>query len=136
MDDCLFCKIAAGKVPADIVYEDGDTVAFLDIRPNNPGHALVIPRVHSPNIYDMSDESLETLMRTVKRVATAVKAGMQADGINISMNNDPAAGQMVFHTHVHIIPRFMDDGHTHWSHKKYEEGESKKVAEKIKRAFS
>ena len=136
MDDCIFCKIAAGQIPADIIYEDGDTVAFLDIRPNNPGHALVIPRVHTKNIFEISDQGLETLMKTVKRVAEGVRVGMKADGVNIAMNNEPAAGQVVFHTHMHIIPRFTEDGYKHWPHKEYSEGESARVAERIRKSLS
>ena len=129
---CLFCKIASGEISSEKVYEDAHTFAFLDIRPNNPGHTLVIPKAHAPNLYEISEESLSATMAVVKKVAIAAKKAMGADGINIAMNNDPAAGQVIFHAHVHVIPRFADDGYRHWPQKSYKEGEAAEVASKIR----
>ena len=132
MESCLFCKIVNREIPSDFLYEDENVVAFLDIQPNNPGHTLVIPKKHFRNIFDIEENTLQELIVGVKKVAKAVKNGVKADGINIAMNNDPAAGQLVFHAHIHVIPRFRDDGYKHWPHKLYKEGEASIVTQKIK----
>lgn len=132
MEDCLFCKIVKqDEVPSSKIYEDEDVYAFLDIRPTNPGHTLVVPKQHFVNLYDMSEESLYQVMSVVKKLAPKIKEAMGAGGINIHMNNDPAAGQVIFHSHIHIIPRFENDGHRLWGGKPYKEGEMDKVAQKI-----
>ncbi len=135
MEDCIFCKIVTGDIPSHKVYEDEDTYAFLDSGPVNPGHTLVIPKKHSPNALKMSAEDFSKLTRKIHTVAHAVKIATTADGINITFNNESAAGQVVFHTHAHIIPRFSDDGYTMWGSKSYQEGEAEEVAEKIKNAL-
>ncbi len=135
MEDCIFCKIVTGDIPSSNVYEDDDTLAFLDIRPVNPGHTLVIPKAHYRNVLDIPEETFLDVARTVKKVARAVKEGTGADGVNISSSHEPAAGQEVFHLHFHIIPRFAGDGLTHWPHKEYADGEAKEVAEKIRKAL-
>ena len=132
MKDCLFCKIVNKEIPSNFLYENENVVAFLDIQPNNPGHTLIVPKEHSRNIFDIKESTLRELIVGVKKMAKAVKGGVEADGINIAMNNEPAAGQFVFHAHIHIIPRFSDDGYKHWPHKLYKEGEASIVAEKIK----
>lgn len=132
--DCLFCKIIRGEIPSEKIYEDEDTYAFLDIHPINKGHTLVIPKVHAENIYDISSESFAALMKTVHLLTPTVKNAVNADGINIGINNGHAAGQLVFHSHVHIIPRFADDGFLHWHGEPYEEGEIQKTAEHIREA--
>ena len=131
VEECIFCKIINGEIPADKLYEDEHTFAFLDISPVNKGHTLVIPKAHHKNIFDMPSEVLAETMKTVQKMAKAIKEGVGADGINIGMNNLPAAGQVVFHAHFHIIPRFEGDGFKHWPHTTYEEGESKEVAGQI-----
>lgn len=132
MSDDIFLKIIAGEIPAHKVYEDEYTYAFLDATPNNPGHTLVIPKERYKDIYEIPEEVLSHVMNTVKKVAIAVKKATNADGINIGMNNEPAAGQLVFHAHIHVIPRFKDDGLKHWGRKEYKEGEAEKVAESIR----
>ncbi len=133
MKDCLFCKIARKEIPADIVYEDQDTMAFLDIRPINPGHTLLIPKKHSTNLYDTDDEVLRKLAPVLKKVAIAVKKAVNADGMNIGMNNEGAAGQIIMHPHFHIIPRSGTDGHRHWHGiENFPKEESKRLEEKIK----
>ncbi|MES2006617.1 MAG: HIT family protein [Patescibacteria group bacterium] len=134
MEETVFSKIIRHEIPADIVYEDNDVVAFLDIRPNQPGHTLVVPKTYARNIFDINEKEWASLTETVRKVAAAVKEAMHADGINISMNNEPAAGQIVFHAHVHIIPRFEKDsgysgGHT------YKPGEATNIANKIRAAL-
>jgi|SRR5271168_2974773 len=130
--NCIFCKIIDGSIPADKVYEDEHTLAFLDIRPTNVGHTLVIPKDHFENIYTTPDETLCRLMISVRKIALAVKNAVDAEGINISMNNERPAGQLVFHTHIHIIPRFETDGFKSWGHTEYKDGEAEKVAEDIR----
>ncbi|MEK7661969.1 MAG: HIT family protein [Patescibacteria group bacterium] len=131
-ENCVFCKIIAGEIASTPVYEDEAVFAFLDINPNNPGHTLVVPKNHARNIFDIEESDMKELSARVKKIAKAVKEGVSADGINIAMNNEPAAGQLVFHAHIHVIPRFSNDGYKHWPQKSYKEGEAEIVAEKIK----
>lgn len=105
----IFQKIISREIPAEIVYEDDDTLAFLDIAPNNPGHTLVIPKAHYINIFDVTDEVLTRVMQTVRKIAPSVRDAVNADGVNIQSNHGEAAGQVVFHLHIHIIPRFVSD---------------------------
>ncbi|MDO8521187.1 MAG: HIT family protein [bacterium] len=132
MDDCLFCKIIAGTVPCEKIYEDEHVLAFLDIHPINRGHTVIIPKTHSDNIYNIPSKNFCDLMEIVRMLAPKVKNAVNADGTNIGMNNDRAAGQVVFHAHIHIIPRFDNDGHKHWYGTPYKEGEAQVVAEKIR----
>ncbi len=136
MEDTIFTKIIRREAPADIVYEDDDTLAFLDIRPNHPGQTLVIPKKPFRNIFDIDDESLAAVMRTVRKLAPAIKNAVHADGVNINSNNEPAAGQVVFHYHVHIIPRYENDGFKFFPTTSYAPGEAAQVAEKIRGALS
>lgn len=133
--DCLFCKIVKGEVPSEKVHEDECSFAFLDIKPINPGHTLLVPKKHFANLYEIPDETLRALAPAIKKLAVGVKKAVGADGINIGMNNDPAAGQLVFHAHIHIMPRFEGDGHKHWQGKPYDDGEEKRVGEKIRSAL-
>jgi histidine triad (HIT) family protein len=130
--DTIFAKIIRREIPADIVYEDEDTLAFLDINPVNPGHTLVIPKKWARNVLDIDEKSWLSLMKTVRTLAKAIKEATDADGINIDINNEEAAGQIIFHTHVHIIPRFKGDSHVTRPHKEYAPGEATTVAEEIR----
>ena len=132
MEDTIFAKIIRHEIPADIVYEDDDTMAFLDINPVLPGHTLVIPKKASRNIFDINADSLTALIRTVQKIAGAVKEATNADGMNITMNNEPAGGQVIFHTHMHIIPRYLEDGLAPWPARKYGPGENTVLVEKIR----
>lgn len=112
---CIFCQIIRKQAPANIVYEDEHVVAFLSNRPLNEGHTLVVPKKHYVNIYEISEEEAAYLFKIVKRVAHAVRDATGAEGIRIVQNNGEAAGQVVFHLHVHIIPmkprnQFSHDG--------------------------
>jgi histidine triad (HIT) family protein len=104
MSECIFCQIIRKEAPASIVYEDEQVVAFLSNRPVNEGHTLVVPKKHYENIYGISEEEAGFLFKIVKRVAHAVKDVTGAEGIRIVQNNGEAAGQVVFHVHVHVIP--------------------------------
>jgi histidine triad (HIT) family protein len=110
VDDCIFCQIAQKKIPSSIVYEDENFVAFLDIRPANKGHVLVIPKKHIEDLLSLSEEQNKELFEVVHRVAQGIKKATNADALNIVQNNGAAAGQVIPHVHVHVIPRFEKDG--------------------------
>ncbi|MDH5376057.1 MAG: HIT family protein [Candidatus Bathyarchaeota archaeon] len=105
-EHCTFCEILKNEKTASYVYEDNRTIAILDIRPINEGHTLVIPKKHYENLYEIPDEEVAYLFKIVKKVASAVKKVTNADGKSIFQNNGRAAGQVIFHVHVHIIPRY------------------------------
>lgn len=132
MNDCLFCKIIQGDIPARKVYEDDNVLAFLDIRPVHPGHTLLLPKRHARNILDMADADAGVLFSKLPLIACAVKEAVSAGGINIGMNNEAPAGQLVFHAHIHIIPRFENDGLVHWPSSPYANTDEEiAIAEKI-----
>lgn len=106
--NCIFCKIVRGSIPAIKVHEDDDTLTFMDIQPASPGHALVIPKAHAADLLEIAEADLLAATRTVQRVARAVRKALAPDGIRIVQTNGAAAGQTVFHYHVHIIP--MQEG--------------------------
>ena len=106
---CIFCKIIAGELPAEKVAEDEHTLSFLDINPWARGHALVIPREHSRNLYEISDLDLAGTLQAAKRLAVVMRDKLGVDGVNLLNSCEPAAWQTVFHFHVHVIPRFHDD---------------------------
>jgi histidine triad (HIT) family protein len=108
-DDCIFCAIASGDGPGEIVQEDEHTVAFMDINPWTRGHALVIPRNHAPDLIEISDDDLAHTMAAAKRLAERMKEALGCDGINLLNSCGQAAWQTVFHFHVHVIPRYDDD---------------------------
>lgn len=108
-DDCVFCKIIAGEIPSFRLYEDQHTLAFMDINPANRGHALAIPKKHEPNLLESTDETLAVTIATARKVARAVQATVDPDGINLVQANGPGAAQSVFHLHLHVIPRFEGD---------------------------
>jgi len=129
--DCVFCKIARGELSSYKVYEDENFLAFLDITPVNPGHVLLIPKEHYKDLFELPNNVLREMAPLLKKVARAVKGGMQVGSINIGMNNGKAAGQLVGHAHIHIMPRFEGDGYKLWHGEKYSAGEAEKVLEKI-----
>jgi len=107
--DCIFCKIVAGELPSQIVDSDERTVAFMDISPATPGHALVIPRAHSEDLMSVPEEDLIATMLAVRRLAQRMRETIQPDGVNVLNSCGRAAWQTVFHFHVHVIPRYYDD---------------------------
>ena len=109
VENCIFCKIAKGEIKSQKVYEDEETLAFLDINPVNKGHVLVIPKDHYENIFDIPKDKLTKIIEVVQKIAIAIKK-MGADGVNIVSNNGKAADQHVFHLHIHVIPRYYNDG--------------------------
>ena len=108
-ENCIFCKILAGEIPSTAVYEDDDIKAILDVNPAARGHVIILPKNHAANIYELPDEDASKIMIVAKKIATAIEKAYHCDGVNILQNNGEAAGQTVFHLHVHVIPRFKGD---------------------------
>ncbi|HEX4734632.1 MAG TPA: HIT family protein [Thermoleophilaceae bacterium] len=108
--DCIFCKIVAGEIPSLKIDEDDKTLGFMDINPWTKGHALVIPKEHSRNIYDADPEDLAAAHKAAQRIAQRMRERLDCEGINVLQSSEPVAMQTVFHTHVHVIPRYSDDG--------------------------
>jgi histidine triad (HIT) family protein len=117
--DCIFCKIIAGEIPCARVYEDVDILAFLDINPIARGHTLVLPKGHYPTLLDLPAVVGTPLMRALRLVASGVKQATESSGFNCIQNNFSSAGQMVFHSHWHIIPRYDNDGLPDWPGGRY-----------------
>ncbi|PWW03666.1 histidine triad (HIT) family protein [Hoeflea marina] len=105
-DGNVFAKILRGELPAERLYEDDATLAIMDIMPRGPGHCLVVPKAPARNILDVAPDSLSAVMATTQKLAHAVMKAFDADGVTIQQFNEPAGGQVVFHLHVHVIPRF------------------------------
>jgi diadenosine tetraphosphate (Ap4A) HIT family hydrolase len=109
--DCIFCRIVAGDAPASFVYRDERCAAFMDIQPVTPGHVLVIPTRHAANLSELDPEDGEHLFRVGQQLAAAVRrSGLRCEGVNLFLADGVAAGQEVFHVHLHVIPRFQGDG--------------------------
>ena len=109
MEDCIFCKIGAKEIPAKIIYEDEDVFASLDIHPRSPGHTMVIPRIHAPNLFELSDNKIEPVFKAVKKVMKILKNRLDPDGFTVGINQGVAGGQEVNHLHIHIMPRWKSD---------------------------
>ncbi len=109
MSDCIFCKIANGEIPSATLYEDEDFRVILDLGPASKGHALILPKAHAANIYEISDDMAAKAMILAKKMATKMTEALKCDGFNIVQNNGEAAGQTVFHFHMHLIPRYEGD---------------------------
>lgn len=132
--DCIFCKIVAGEIPCFKIYETDKVFSFLDIGPVNKGHALVIPKQHYENIWDLPAELGQEILTAAQLAGDAIVKVTGADGLNLIMNNNEAAGQLVFHAHFHLIPRFKEDGFSHWDQREYESmDEANGLAQKIEK---
>ncbi len=140
-EDCVFCDIVAGKIPCSRIYEDEKTLAFLDINPVARGHTLVIPKAHYRNLFDLPEEEVANVYKVVKKVALVVKKAVGAEGILIFQANEKAALQAVFHSHTHIIPKWVDDpinkvlSEFYQYAQKPEREELEKLAEEIRKNF-
>lgn len=108
-DNCVFCKIASGEIPSYTLYEDEDFKVFLDLSPTSFGHALIIPKEHYRNLFELDDSIASKALILAKKVATAMKKSLNCDGLNILQNNGEVAGQTMFHFHIHVIPRYKND---------------------------
>lgn len=135
MEDTIFMKIIRREIPAHIVYEDDETLAFLDVKPQAPGHTLVIPKKYAVNIFDVDDDTLAAVMRTVRKIAPAVRDAVGAHGVHINSNHGAAAGQIVFHLHVHIIPRHDRSEFSFWPLHEEAAADEAAIAEKIRAAL-
>lgn len=108
-ENCVFCKIVAGEIPSTAVYEDEDFRAILDVNPAARGHVIILPKKHAANIFELEEEEAAKIFPVAKKIASALMKTYDCDGINILQNNGEAAGQTVFHLHVHVIPRYYSD---------------------------
>jgi histidine triad (HIT) family protein len=108
-EDCIFCRIAAGTAPSSIVAKTPEALAFMDIDQPMPGHVLIIPRAHFPDIYELDDEVAAAVFRLTVRVAKAVKLALAPDGLNLFQSNERAGQQVVFHFHIHVMARYLGD---------------------------
>jgi histidine triad (HIT) family protein len=132
-ETCIFCKIVCKQAPASIIYEDETVMAFLDIRPLNIGHTLIIPKKHYVDIFDIPENLLSQVHKVAKQASFAVKKAANADGISIIQQNGKAAGQDIFHLHVHVVPRFEGQKLPHFSDlKEVERAKLEEMAKKIK----
>ena len=133
-DECLFCKIATGRIPVTKIYEDEVILSFLDIGPISNGHTLVIPKQHCEKLHTCPPELLAQVFLRIGRIAQAVSEAMDVDGYNVLCNNGKVAGQHINHLHFHIIPRKVDDGvFKQWPVFQYKQGQIEKFAEQIRK---
>lgn len=135
-EDCIFCKIAGGQIPSCTVYEDEAFRVILDVAPAAKGHALILPKEHYDNLWELGEEEAAKVMKLASKVSKAQKKVLSCDGINVLQNNGTAAGQSVFHFHMHLIPRYEEDGMViPWETLSYQDGEAEKLCEAIKEAM-
>ncbi len=131
-EDCIFCKIANGEIPSKTIYEDEMFRAILDLGPAAKGHALILPKDHADNLFELSEETAGQVMKLAKNLATKMKEKLGADGFNLVQNNGAVAGQTVMHFHLHLIPRYENDGqHISWNPGKPTDEELEAIRKKI-----
>lgn len=107
--NCIFCKIIEGEIPSKTLYEDDDFKVIFDISPASRGHVIILPKYHAANIFELPEKVTADAFIMAKKIATVLKSVLNCDGVNILQNNGEAAGQTVFHLHIHVIPRYKDD---------------------------
>jgi len=135
-ENCIFCKIASGDIPSYTLYEDNLFKVFLDLSPTSFGHALLIPKEHYANLFELDDDIASKALILAKKVATAMKASLQCDGFNLLQNNGEIAGQTMFHFHIHLIPRYKDDNtKIIFDHKSLKEEDAKTILDTIKKCL-
>jgi histidine triad (HIT) family protein len=135
MGECIFCNLVAGKIPSVKVMETSRVLAFLDLAPVNYGHTLVIPKEHYESLLDLPDDLWTEMGRVSRQVARALKQALYARGFNVGMNNFEAAGQVVFHAHLHVIPRYLNDGLHLFPQGVYHPGDMEKVGQQLRQAL-
>ena len=134
--DCIFCKIANGEISSRTLYEDDNFRVIFDISPASKGHAIILPKKHAANIFEISEDDASKIYVVAKKVATALSEELQCDGVNILQNNGEAAGQSVFHLHMHIIPRYKNDTvNIKWKPTAPDEALLDQLSEKLKNIF-
>ena len=136
LDDCIFCKIVAGTAPSAKVYEDQHTLAFMDLMPVSRGHTLVIPKEHSENLYEIDNPTLAAVAATSHLLAPAIRRAFEPDGLRIFQLNGAAAGQTVFHYHMHLLPKFANEEDRFLKRVAASEDELQKVADAITAALA
>ncbi|MEY8391207.1 HIT family protein [Lachnospiraceae bacterium] len=133
--NCIFCKISGGEIPSKTIYEDNEFRVILDISPATRGHALIIPKEHYANLYEMPEEAAGRVMMLAKRMAGYLTERLHCEGLNIVQNNGEVAGQTVFHFHMHLIPRYTGDGNEDklcWHHLELSAEELEEIFNKLK----
>jgi histidine triad (HIT) family protein len=135
MRNCIFCRIVRGEAPAALLLETAGVLAFLDLAPVNYGHTLVIPRKHYPTLLELPDETWKEMGQVSRRVARALRTTLYAQGFNVGMNNFEAAGQAVFHAHLHVIPRYFSDGLRLFPQESYRPGDLEMTAQQLRQAL-
>lgn len=135
MSDCIFCKIVSEEIPSYRIFENDHALVFLDIAPVNPGHMLIVPKMHYACLEDIPEEELVEVIKAVQKAGFAVKKGLGAEGYSVQLNNDPVAGQIIPHLHFHVIPRNEKDGLRLWPQGAYREGEARETIERLKQAI-
>ena len=134
-ENCIFCKIAAGEIPSKTIYEDEQFRVILDISPAVRGHALIIPKEHYADIYSLPEELAARAIVLAKKLAVHITEVLKCDGFNIVQNNGEAAGQTVFHFHMHLIPRYQEDGNQDklcWNHLELSQEELEEICQKLR----
>lgn len=129
--NCVFCRMINGEITPAVVYQDEHVYAFLDNNPTSKGHTLVIPKIHTSDIFTIEDEQAGLLMKGAKKVALILEKALGADGMTVRINNRPAGGQEIMHLHMHLLPRFKDTQLVFGQHVTYEEGEKEKIHQLI-----
>ncbi len=137
MDNCIFCRIISGEIPSRTAYEDDDFKVILDASPATRGHSLILPKKHCADIFEIPDDTLSAAAKLAKKLAPRLKQNLGADGINIVQNNGEAAGQTVFHFHIHMIPRYKDPSkddpkNLMWDHKEFSDDEYVEIVKALK----
>ncbi len=133
-ENCIFCKIAAGEIPSNTIYEDGDFRVILDLNPAAKGHALILPKEHCADIYEIDEELAGKVMKLAKKLAVHMTEKLSCDGFNILQNNHEVAGQTVFHFHMHLIPRYKEAKNNDilmWSHETFTPEEMAAIRDQI-----
>ena len=131
-EDCIFCKIANGEIPSKTIHEDDDFKVILDLGPATEGHALILPKDHYANLYELDDEVAAGAMKLAKKMAIKMTEKLKCDGFNLVQNNGETAGQTVMHFHLHLIPRYKDDGqHILWKPTEVTQDELEETKNKI-----
>lgn len=134
-ENCIFCKLANGDIPTNTVYEDEDFRVILDASPATKGHALILPKQHYANLYEIDEDVAARSMKLAKKLAVHMKEVLRCDGVNVLQNNEETAGQTVFHFHVHVIPRYKgakNDDIIQWTHEEFTDDEMKQILDTVK----
>ena len=134
-NNCIFCKLANKDIPTNIIYEDDRFTVILDASPATKGHALILPKNHAANIYELPDEAASAVFVLAKKLATKMTEILHCDGFNIVQNNGEVAGQTVFHFHMHLIPRYLNDGNQDkltWNHAEFTPEEIAEIAAELR----